>query len=256
MADFGPETDRIDPFSSAPSCPGCGRSEAYVLADGRRQCRHCRKKYTCAPSHSRLSTLVQQELAQHFWQMVPAESTAKTLKINRKTVQQHYNGLRLLLAEEAQSQFTRHLKPLLNRDTTDLPAPCQKFHTLPNPHLPVFWATHYQGRYHVLFPSPELNSTIQLLQQRLSSVMVIAFSRHDRDRLLIDRFQQTALSPVKNSPTAPSMVNFWSDTRTALRKYRGGFKRNFPLFVQEMAYRLSYPEQKAPPHLLLPAGSA
>jgi len=85
-------------------CPHCGAGETYQLADGRRQCRDCRRKFTPGGRKRKLSAHLQQAMRKAFWEMQPAEEVANLLKLNRKTVQKMYGELRQVMAAYNQRQ--------------------------------------------------------------------------------------------------------------------------------------------------------
>jgi len=80
-------------------CPGCCSGDYYLLADGRRQCKVCRRKYSSGRRKRKLPAEVLCRILEGFWDTVPAETIAKELQINRKTVQKIYGEFRGVLAE-------------------------------------------------------------------------------------------------------------------------------------------------------------
>lgn len=85
-------------------CPHCGAGETYQLADGRRQCRDCRRKFTPGGRKRKLSAQLQQAMRKYFWEMQPAEEVANQLKLNRKTVQKMYGEFRQMMTTFNQQQ--------------------------------------------------------------------------------------------------------------------------------------------------------
>jgi len=83
------------------SCPDCHFRGNYRLADGRRKCRRCGKKYSSKLRRSNLAPMVLKQLALSFWLAVPADSTATSLGINIKTVRRHYGLMRRAISLES-----------------------------------------------------------------------------------------------------------------------------------------------------------
>jgi hypothetical protein len=76
------------------SCPACHFRGSYRLADGRRKCRRCGKKYSPRVRRSHLAPLALKQLALSFWLTVPAATAAVQLGLNVKTVRRHYALMR------------------------------------------------------------------------------------------------------------------------------------------------------------------
>ncbi len=75
-------------------CPSCGFRGSYRLADGRKKCRRCGKKYSCRLLKSRLPARILKRLALLFWLRAPVAIVARELRIDPKTVRRHYNLMR------------------------------------------------------------------------------------------------------------------------------------------------------------------
>ena len=75
-------------------CPSCGYRGNYRLADGRKKCRRCGKKYSCRLLKSRLPAKILKRLALLFWLRAPVTIAAQELRLDPKTVRRHYNLMR------------------------------------------------------------------------------------------------------------------------------------------------------------------
>lgn len=75
-------------------CPSCGYRGSYRLADGRKKCRRCGKKYSCRLLKSRLPAKILKRLALLFWLRAPVTIAARELRLDPKTVRRHYNLIR------------------------------------------------------------------------------------------------------------------------------------------------------------------
>lgn len=91
------------------ACPECCARESYQLADGRRQCKVCRRKFTPGGRKRKLAVQTQNHVRNAFWEMQPAEEVANIYKINRKTVQKMYGEFRQMIAEFNRQQRTQQL---------------------------------------------------------------------------------------------------------------------------------------------------
>lgn len=93
------------------ACPECHARGSYLLADGRRQCKACRRKFTPGGRKRKLAVQMQQDVRTAFWEMQPAEEVANLYRINRKTVQKMYGEFRAMLTEFNRLQRARLLTP-------------------------------------------------------------------------------------------------------------------------------------------------
>ena len=105
------------------ACPDCGESSFYALADKRLMCRQCRKKFTPCIKPFRIDEEAQIGIISFFMGDVSAESAAKNLKINRKTLQKYYRHIRSKISRECErfedSFFFGHEKKIDNLQETN-----------------------------------------------------------------------------------------------------------------------------------------
>lgn len=83
-------------------CPDCGESSFYILADKRFMCRLCRKKFTPRIKTFRIDEKTQAQIISFFMNDISAENAAKSLNINRKTLQKYYRYIRMKISMECE----------------------------------------------------------------------------------------------------------------------------------------------------------
>lgn len=184
-------------------CPDCRCRQGYRLADGRRKCRRCGRRFTPGPHGNRLPPELLRRIALHFWLMVPAGRAAAELGLDRKTVQRYYRLLRRRLGGLPGGEEGAR------RGGEEGP-------------VPVFAVVHGRGKVRLAAVPPGGGEGV-----------VFAESAEALERLDLDRFFQ----PAGAAPGGVSGEPFWPFARRLLRRYRGGHRREFPLFVGEMAFR-------------------
>ena len=84
------------------TCPECGANTFYTLADDRLMCRQCKKKFTATIKPFRIDPMTQKKILSFFMENISAESTAKELGINRKTIQKYYRYIRKAIAQDSE----------------------------------------------------------------------------------------------------------------------------------------------------------
>lgn len=232
-------------------CPDCRYNGFNRLADGRYQCRRCRKKYTPRQRKSRLPGKVIREIAGSFWLMAPAASSCGRLGLNRKTIQRYYLILRL--------RITRNRERILREVFGDVSLAQAPFAGLcpagpargEHGRYPVFGTISRGGEVWVVFPGKSAHAGQTAEAQ--GDCLVPDYWVYARDlgafeRKEIDRFACTA---------GTGREEFWPFARRRLKRYYGGFKKNFPLFIREMEFRYNHrddPDAVAYLVKLLPLG--
>lgn len=216
-------------------CPACGSGDFYRLADGRRQCRDCRKKYSRQSPRQPLSAGFQQGAAQLFWNMVPARQAAKTLGVNRKTMQRCYGRMRAAIARAQEEP-----KPV---------GTMQPGEAFTEKGFTVFWFILDRSGLRVHFPERGAESEPPIPRpQTLAAGVVSAPCRDSLCGLRLERFRQRTWwidDTLPDTPQRRRVERFWVFARDRLRRYRGGYQGNFPLFVQEMAFRFNQNDRQS-----------
>lgn len=232
-------------------CPDCRHNGLNRLADGRCQCKRCRKKFTPRQRKSRLPGKVLWEIARSFWLMAPAARGCDSLGLNRKTVQRYYLILRLRITKDRE----RALLELFGNFTPDTSpfggcSPAGPGQSGQGRH-PVFGIITRGREAWVLFPEQggRHGTPVETVTDALApDYWVYARGPGAYEKKDIDRF---------SCLPATGREEFWLFAKRRLRKYYGGFKRNFPLFIREMEFRFNHRDDADPvAHLLslLPHG--
>ncbi|MGD8562133.1 MAG: hypothetical protein PVG03_06345 [Desulfarculaceae bacterium] len=196
-----------------PFCPQCGYVIFYFLADGRLQCRRCRYKFTPSRKESRLRKETILEILHFFWLLTPAQVTAGKLGINRKTVQRLYHVIRQRIAKESERALNS-----LNGEVT--------LHGFFVGKVSKEGSNGEAWGTFPIFGMMFLQDQIRLLPQ-LNPV--------DYRRLRLDSLQYVSVN--EKEKTDHDGGEFWDFARRRLKRYRGGYRTNFPLFMREMEFR-------------------
>jgi transposase len=223
-------------------CPDCHHNGFNVLADGRYQCKRCRKKFTPRQRKSRLPPPVVREIASSFWLMVPAVSSSGRLGLNRKTVQRYYLILRLRIMRARE----RALREAFGGGYLDAAPFARLFAGAAGAAVrdsrPVFGIVSRGGEAWVILPEEAGGSVGE--RRIVPDCWVYARGGGAFETKDIDRFLCVASAGRGREGMCPLHGNdrddFWLFAKRRLKKYYGGFKRNFPLFIREMEFRFNH----------------
>jgi transposase len=228
------------------SCPECKGRKTYRLADGRRKCARCRKKFTPRARKPRIPRETLKELVRLFWLMVPAERAARDLGINRKTALRHYTRLRALLLAECQAEtepmqgevevdesyFGGYRKGIRGRGAAGK--------------IPVFGLLKRKGAVHVVFPARLDQDTLhrEIQDHVVPQSWVYSDGYKAYDKLDLKGFRHVRIDHSKTLGRARNHINgienFWGFAKRRLKMYHGGWKRNFRLFLKELEFRFNH----------------
>lgn len=235
-------------------CPECYHSGFNILADGRYQCKRCRKKFTPRQRKSRLPAPVIHDIANSFWLMLPAVSSAGRMGLNRKTVQHYYLILRLQIMRERE-QALRELFEDYALDTAAFGRVVAGGPGSQGERHPVFGVISRNGRTWVLFPGkgvdtgsmPGTGKKPVIPDCWVYARETGAYETKDIDRFSCISATNKGLCPLHGN----CRDDFWLFAKQRLKKYYGGFKRNFPLFIREMEFRYNHRDDADAVGLLL-----
>lgn len=208
------------------SCPYCGHAEAYTLGDGRKKCKRCKRKSLRTKRKPRLASAILGDIVRSFWQVTPAEKGAKEVGINRKTMQHYYMKIRSDVA------INRELALIntLGNKTLDV-APFEK--SLGDGIYPVMGLLVRENEICVLFPQTEQRQPGNIA----ANCLIYSPDHRTYEGINLDRFLFYSLKGICHEKTRGEW--FWNYTKKGLKKYRGGFRKNFHLFVREMEFRFN-----------------
>lgn len=230
MTDIQPQTFKHSAAEDEDlRCPACLRTDLYCLSDGRYKCKHCKKKFSARHKKTRIPAEKQALLTKLFWNMQTAEQCANSLDINRKTAQNYYDLLRTGIASENRrtlQKLTGSLKPLPADEN-------QSRHI-------VFWSLLLKNRVHILFPATQLFSLRQADLPEVQAISEIYTNSPSAKRnVILEKFYRRTLWARKETDE-DHLRGFWRQAKINLMSYRGGCKRKFPLFIEEMAFRFNH----------------
>jgi transposase len=179
--------------------------------------------------------------------MVPAVSSSSRLGLNRKTIQRYYLIFRLRIMKERE----RALRELFGGITLDT-AHFDGFfagrmgNSGPD-RSPVFGVIKRGGEAWVVLPEKTGDSDRATAAEEkwiVPDCWVYARNRDAYETKDIDRFLCVTGSGRERQGSCPLHGNdrddFWLFAKHRLKKYYGGFKRNFPLFIREMEFRYNH----------------
>jgi transposase-like protein len=149
---------------------------------------------------------------------VAARQAAAIIGINEKTVKRYYDLLRRNLAHVAEhggaGKFSIHEADCKGR-------------------LPVFGYIRTDASVSVLFPASEGAAVSELSP----AYVVWADSRRALERCDLDSFRCLPHNVGGNALSLRQSEEFWLYVKKGLALYRGGFCKNFHLFLREMEFR-------------------
>jgi transposase-like protein len=213
-------------------CPACSAS-SYLLADGRRQCRVCRLKFTPHSRQGRLSPGTKEVIAGLFWDLNSAYKTAELAGINRKTAQRIYREFRERMAQEND----RRQNGTILMDAGECPS---------LEALNLLCGIGVQGgSVWVAFPACEGSA----VPGACCSYLVLGGQWGARENF-VNRIMHHH-RPQSSEKDLCAAVEFWDFARKQLRLCRGNFRKEFPLYLKEMVFRFNNPEKKKALEVLL-----
>ncbi len=220
-------------------CPACGAFENYLLGDGRKKCRNCGKKYSVGKRKSRVEQSKLKEIAKHFIAMVPANQSAETVALNKKTIQRLYRQIRFHIVRQNKLDELSYIQS--SKGLFDL-----SYFELNDDVIPLFVVVQWNSKVVLL-------SIKEALQEKIIQppAAVIYANISSLNSLDIERFKQKNTQNNYNLRTGSSNgadpSQFWAFARSYLKAYHGGIKVNLRLFIHEMVFRynLNYGEQKS-----------
>ena len=255
----GFEAGRRRPINAAPEhapqktsistvirCPSCGHRGAWKLADGRRMCKRCRKKYTARKKTSKLSRSQLREIARLFWLLVPAARAAKDLGIGYGTVLKYYNRIRLGIAAEREKELEKLMGEIEVDESYFGGVRKGKRGRGAGGKVPVFGLLKRGGEVRVVFPKDtgqkELMGEIRKNVSPDSIVYSDGYGSYDKLALAGFKHRRVwhAESYVQKGAHINGIENFWGFAKRRLKLYHGGFKNNFKLFIREMEFRFNH----------------
>jgi len=227
-------------------CPVCRHRKHYTLADGRKKCARCGKRYTPVRRMQKLSAPVLKEVVRLFWLMVPAERVANDLGINRKTVQRYFSRLRERIAEDSERVLGKLSGEIEVDESYFGGARKGKRGRGAGGKIPVFGLLKRDGDVRVVFPKQVNRVTLQgaIKSHVRPQSWVYSDSFRAYNHLDLEGFKHRRISHSecfgKGQVHINGIENFWGFAKRRLKIYHGGFKKNFPFFMREMEYRFNH----------------
>ncbi len=178
--------------------------------------------------------------------MVPAVGSSGRLGLNRKTIQRYYLILRLRIMRDRERSL-RELFGEISLDTAHFDGfVASGSANAGRERLPVFGIIRRGGEAWVVLPGKtgDTGRTPAGEKRIVPDCWVYARDLGAYETKDIDRFSCVSASGRDRQGACPLHGNdredFWLFAKHRLKKYYGGFKRNFPLFIREMEFRYNH----------------
>jgi transposase-like protein len=218
------------------ACPSCGSQNLYTLSDERKMCRDCRKKFTPCPKSFRLPENQKEEIAEYFWEMIPAEEGAKNLALNRKTLQRYYRHLRREIARVSDEQLATQALPS-NDDSSAQTVFRDCYIAIMEKQLIVL----SQQAFSALQP---LTTCAKVIYKNGSS------DRFKLDNLTIRKFDTGDIIEAHDRKYE-TIHKFWFYAIPQLAQYKVVNNNNFYYFLKEMEFRFNTAQKEAAINFLI-----
>ena len=227
-------------------CPRCNYRWQYTLADGRRKCKRCGKKFTHRRQRRGVCAKQLKEIARLFWLGVPAAAAARDLSLNNVTVTRYYRRLRERIATDREAQLSK-LHGHIEADESYFGGVRKgKRGRGAAGKVPVFGLLKRGGEVRVILPrrcdGEQLIGAIRANVELDSIVYTDGYSAYNK--LSLNGFHHERVNHGETFSNGRSHINgienFWGYAKRRLKVYHGGFKRNFDLFIREMEFRFNH----------------
>ena len=231
-------------------CPLCNHRQQYTLADGRRKCKRCGKKFTHRRQRRGVGAKRLKEIARLFWLGVPAAAAARDLSLNKATVTRYYRRLRERIAADREAQLSK-LHGHIEADESYFGGVRKgKRGRGAAGKIPVFGLLKRGGEVRVILPErcdgEQLVGAIRANVELDSIVYTDGYKAYNH--LSLNGFHHERVNHGETFTDGRSHINgienFWGYAKRRLKVYHGGFKRNFHLFIREMEFRFNHRNDK------------
>lgn len=172
-------------------------------------------------------------MVRSFWRMVPVSASASELGLNVKTLQKYHGRLRRMISEAGERTALGQLGAIT--------APAGHFYRSARERklgagvLPLFCLV-LNGDKVLLLALEEAEGSLANLGIPGTAGWIYAHDQNAKDCLDLDRIHFLS---VGNAKELRDQVGFWINAKRRLVKYRGGFRKNFQLFMREMEFRFN-----------------
>lgn len=226
-------------------CPECGAGENYLLADGRRKCRVCRRKFTPGGRKRKLAVSAQEAIREAFWEMRTAEEVAHSLNLNRKTVQKMYGEFRQKIKD-----YNRQLKSTLLHEE-GLQSRAERHVELigKSGEFPMFYLVECEDTV-VICQADEIDRAFSALKNQELPVLMVY--RRQGESLLLDPedIYRRMLCGQEQGDRCLACLDFMLKK---MKAYRGVHEAKSSLYAEEMLFRFNCRDKTDVWRSLLPA---
>lgn len=235
-------------------CPVCGFGRSYHLADGRLQCRKCKKKFSKKKSvwdHYRIAEKEKKGLLRHFVLGTPVHRLRFAITCSRPTAQQFFRDIRKVLFLHEQEQ--KPLSGALEIDESPFGGRRKgKRGWGAAGKILVFGIYKRNGQVRLSIIPNRKHSTIHREIQKHTTPGSLYFTDdyHAYTSLRL-RGEHIVVTKEKGRPKGRHHINgiegFWSYAKNWLYQYRGVPKKFFPFFLAELFFRFNHRKEDITP---------
>lgn len=228
-------------------CPECGFGRSHRLADGRRQCRSCRHKFSPKVSvwqHYRIPEKEKRKLLEYFVLGVPVYRARFRINCSQDTAQRFFRDIRRVLAGE--EQFAEPLTGELEMDESPFGGKRKGKRgwgaagkTL------VFGIMKRNGQVRLkIVPDREYTTLRRQISLHTKPGSLYYTDDYEAYASLPLRGEHVVVKKEKGRPKGRDHINgiegFWSYAKNWLYQYRGIDRKFFHIYLGEISYRFNH----------------
>ena len=231
-------------------CPHCQFGRAYHLADGRRQCRKCRYKFSIQVSvweRYRISEKAKRKLLEYFVLGVPIYRARFRLPCSPKTAERFFRDIRRVLAHH--EHFQDPLSGELEMDESPFGGARKgKRGWGAAGKILVFGIMKRNGKVRLsVVPDRKYKTLREEIHDHTKTGSLYYTDDYGAYASLPLRGDHVVVKKEKGKPTGRDHINgiegFWSYAKHWLYQYRGVHQKFFHLYLGEISYRFNHRDQ-------------
>jgi transposase len=203
---------------------------------------------------SRLSSVKQNKLIEHFVAGTTARCASDLVGVNRKTAAYYFHRLRVIIRQHLESEANEFLSGEIEVDESYFGGRRKGNRGRgAGGKTPVFGLLKRGGKVYTKIINDVKSETLMpIIQEKvIPDSIVYSDSWRGYNALDVSEFRHYRINHSKLSADKQNHINgienFWNQAKRHLRKFNGVPTENFPLFLKECEWRFNNPK----PHLQL-----
>ena len=201
---------------------------------------------------SRLSTVKQNKLIEHFVAGTTARCAADLVAVNRKTAAYYYHRLREIIAFKLSQEANEFLSGEIEVDESYFGGHRKgKRGRGAGGKVPVFGLLKRGGKvYTKVIPDAKADTLMPIIREKVVPDSIV-YSDYWRGYNVLDisEFKHYRINHSKLFADRHNHINgienFWNQAKRHMRKFNGVPKEHFPLFLKECEWRFNNPKPQA-----------